>query len=83
MLDNSEYNLYSINKEISNLNDKYNKNIIIKSLLINIKDKKKLERIFKIYKPDYVFHAAAYKHVSILEENVFEAVENNFYEQKI
>ena len=40
MLDNSEYNLYSINKEISNLNDKYNKNIIIKSLLINIKDKK-------------------------------------------
>ena len=39
MLDNSEYNLYSINKEISNLNDKYNKNIIIKSF-INIKDKK-------------------------------------------
>ena len=82
MLDNSEYNLYSINKEISNLNDKYNKNIIINSLLISIKDKKKLERVFKIYKPDYVFHAAAYKHVSILEENVFEAVENNFYGTK-
>ena len=47
MLDNSDHNLYSINKEISNLNDKYNKNIIINSLLINIKDKKKLERVLK------------------------------------
>ena len=82
MLDNSEYNLYSINKEISNLNDAHNKDTIISSLLVNIKDKKKLERIFKIHKPDYVFHAAAYKHVSILEENIFEAVENNFYGTK-
>tara|TARA_B100001093_G_C26847111_1_gene1023367 strand:- start:1212 stop:2696 length:1485 start_codon:yes stop_codon:yes gene_type:complete len=82
MLDNSEYNLYSINREVSNLSDKNNKNIGINSLLVNIKDKKKLKRIFKIHKPDYVFHAAAYKHVSILEENIYEAVENNFYGTK-
>lgn len=53
------------------------------TIVSDIADKKIMERIFKKYKPDYVFHAAAYKHVPMMEDNPYEAVVNNVNGTKI
>ena len=53
------------------------KNLEIVPLLGNILDQKKLEKIFKTFKVDTVYHAAAYKHVPLVESNICEGVRNN------
>lgn len=47
------------------------------TIVADIADKNKMEQIFAQYKPEYVFHAAAYKHVPMMEDNPYEAVVNN------
>ncbi len=47
------------------------------TIVADIADKKMMERIFEEYRPEYVFHAAAYKHVPMMEDNPYEAVVNN------
>lgn len=47
------------------------------TIVADIADSKMMERIFKTYRPEYVFHAAAYKHVPMMEDNPYEAVVNN------
>ena len=49
----------------------------ISPVIADVTDAGRLERIFAHYRPDYVFHAAAYKHVPMMELNVMEAVRNN------
>ncbi len=53
------------------------------TIVSDIADTKIMERIFKKYKPDYVFHAAAYKHVPMMEDNPYEAIVNNVSGTKI
>ena len=43
----------------------------------NVQDLNRLEEVFKNFRPDYVFHAAAYKHVPLMEDNPVEAIKNN------
>ena len=73
LLELNEFALYKISEEIKNISP--NLNII--SLLINIQNSSRLEEIFKTFKVDTVYHAAAYKHVPLVEENVCESVKNN------
>ncbi len=47
------------------------------TIVADIADRRKMERIFSEHRPDYVFHAAAYKHVPMMEDNPYEAVVNN------
>ena len=47
------------------------------TIVADIADKRVMERIFEQYRPEYVFHAAAYKHVPMMEDNPYEAVVNN------
>ena len=79
LLDHSEFNLYKIQ---TMLEEKYiNKSdrIEVISILSSINDPDRLNNIFQNYKPDYVFHAAAYKHVPIVEENIVDSVKNNVF----
>ena len=69
MLDHSEYNLYAINEEI--------KNVPTATVMQSITDKDALERTFAKYQPDIVIHAAAYKHVPLVEANIYEGIYNN------
>lgn len=49
----------------------------------SITNQERMERIFEDFRPDYVFHAAAYKHVPLMEENPSESVQNNVYGTKV
>ena len=73
VLDQSEYNLYSIEKELQqSLPD-----LQLSCELGDVCDLAGLEYLFKTYQPDVVFHAAAYKHVPMLEDKIRVAVRNN------
>ena len=80
LVDHSEYALYSIKTELEDFFrvDKV-ESIEIFPIILNIRDKKKLDIIFKNFKINTLFHAAAYKHVPLLELNVVEGVENNVF----
>lgn len=73
IVDHSEYNLYQIDREINNDNN----DLVVKSLLVNVTDKAHLFQVFSKVKPDIVFHAAAYKHVPLLEKMPCEGFINN------
>ena len=77
LIDHSEFNLYSILEDLKNLFSDHNTDII--SILISIQNTNEMERVFSKYKPDIVFHAAAYKHVPLIEENIFEGIKNNIF----
>lgn len=73
----SEYALYSIDSELKKLKEINKKDTDIVPLLGNVQDQKHLERIMQIYKVDTIYHAAAYKHVPLVEYNILEAIKNN------
>ncbi len=75
LLELNEFALYKIYEELITVN----KNLKIISLLANAQDQLRLETIFETFKVDTVYHAAAYKHVPLVEENVCEGVKNNVF----
>ena len=58
-------------------------NIPAETVVTSICKEKRMEELFKRFHPDYVFHAAAYKHVPMMEDNPSEAVQNNIYGTKV
>lgn len=74
ILDHSELNLYAIDGELRPSTQDFSH---IVPLLLDIKDERSLENVFVKYRPEVVFHAAAYKHVHLVEANVSSAVLNN------
>jgi len=79
LLDNSETPVFFLRKEL--IDKKPMKNIEI--VLADISDNTKIEEIMKLYQPDVIYHAAAYKHVQLMEENVGAAIKNNVESTKI
>ena len=69
LLDHSEYNLYSIAEEI--------KSVKTSLVMQSVTALKLLDETFGTYKPDIVIHAAAYKHVPLVEANIYEGIYNN------
>jgi len=63
--------------------EKYHPHIKAETVVTSICNKSRMETLFKMYKPDYVFHAAAYKHVPMMEDNPCEAIQNNVEGTKI
>ena len=73
IFERSEFNLYKIIEELSSYKDKFK----MDGILGDVCDKIKIENVFNTHKPQLVFHAAAYKHVPMLEGQSREAVRNN------
>ena len=73
ILDIYENNAYDLQNELSYTLPNLDKEVIIAS----VRDKQRLNSIFSEYKPDVVFHAAAHKHVPLMEANPSEAIKNN------
>lgn len=73
LLDVSENDMYDIEMEMRSLDA----NIEIVPLVKDVRDKQAIEQIFEEYKPQVVFHAAAHKHVPLMELNPEEAIKNN------
>ena len=75
LLELNEFALYKIYEELKIANE----NLKIIPLLINVQDQTKVNEIFKTFKVDTVYHAAAYKHVPLVEENISESIKNNVF----
>lgn len=71
--DNAEASMFHLEQEISRTNPKAH----IKYVIGDVRDKYRLEEIFETFKPSVVFHAAAYKHVPMMESNPVEAIKTN------
>lgn len=75
LLDNYENGVYELQQEF-----KYNKiDVNLKCVIASIRDRKILERVFEENKPQIIFHAAAHKHVPLMEDNPEESIKNNVF----
>ncbi|MBT3917513.1 MAG: polysaccharide biosynthesis protein [Rhodospirillaceae bacterium] len=73
LVENSEFNLYSIDMELS----KRHSNLAREALIGDIRDRPRIDHIFAETKPELVFHAAALKHVPMVEANILEGLTTN------
>lgn len=73
LIDQAETPLHSLRLE---LRRKW-KEVKAETIVADIANRSRLEKIFRDFQPDYIFHAAAYKHVPMMEENVSEAIQTN------
>ena len=74
ILDSSEFSLYAIKEELNQT-----VTIDLYSVLADVKDEKRISDICRAFEVDTIYHAAAYKHVPLVEENPFEGVRNNIF----
>jgi FlaA1/EpsC-like NDP-sugar epimerase len=73
VLDQAESPLYFVDLEVRQSHP----GLSLIPIIADVTDAERLEQLFAIHRPDYVFHSAAYKHVPLMEANVVEAVRNN------
>lgn len=72
LIDIAESPLYNLIKDLE-----FQNNLNIKFLLLNITDQESLKHLFENYKPTMIFHAAAYKHVPLMEQHPYQAIKVN------
>ena len=76
IVDNYENNAYAIQQELIR---KYGKELKLSTIIASIREEVRMEEIFKEYRPEVVFHAAAHKHVPLMEKSPSEAIKNNIF----
>ncbi|MEF3168063.1 MAG: polysaccharide biosynthesis protein [Deltaproteobacteria bacterium] len=79
LVDNGEYNLYQIEKEMNTPE----RAVSITTFLGDVRDESRMRFIFGLTRPEIVFHAAAFKHVPLVEKNPIEGVKTNVFGTKI
>lgn len=77
LLESSEFALYSVHQELSEWAARENASFPIVPLLGSVRDATRVRAIFEAWRPDTVYHAAAYKHVPLVEHNAVEGIRNN------
>ena len=76
IVDNYENNAYAIQQELIR---KYEGKLNLSTIIASIREYKRMDEIFNEYKPEVVFHAAAHKHVPLMEKSPSEAIKNNIF----
>ena len=76
VLDSYENNAYEIQQELQRV---YGSRLDLSVEIASVRDAKHLDHIFETYRPEIVFHAAAHKHVPLMEHSGYEAVKNNVF----
>ena len=79
VFEQSEFNLYKIESELT----QQFPGLVIKSILGDVRDRQAVEKAVSRYKPDMIFHTAAYKHVPLLQDQLREAAMNNVIGTKV
>ena len=79
LIELNEYSLYAIEQELNQLNEYQKTDIPIVSILGSVQKQHRLQTIFSTFSVQTVYHAAAYKHVPMVEHNVVEGVRNNVF----
>lgn len=79
LIELNEFSLYSIEQELNAYCQTQKLNIAIVSILGSVQKQNRLSTIFKTFKVETIYHAAAYKHVPMVEHNVVEGVRNNVF----
>jgi FlaA1/EpsC-like NDP-sugar epimerase len=75
LLDHAEDNLFQIERELQD--ERHVQPSVLASVLADCKEEERMREVFAEHRPTVVFHAAAYKHVGLMESNPVEAVRNN------
>ena len=79
LLDHNEYGLYSIHQELQGLCATHALGVLLVPLLGSVANSPRLHEICRAYRPEIVYHAAAYKHVPMVESNPAEGIVNNVF----
>jgi FlaA1/EpsC-like NDP-sugar epimerase len=79
LIELNEFSLYTIEQELNQLKEKQGLKLEIISILGSVQKEHRLKTIFETFKVETVYHAAAYKHVPMVEHNVVEGVRNNVF----
>ena len=83
ILDQAESPIYDLQFEIRNTKEFEKYQNRIEFIIASVKDKFRMDKIFSLYKPDIIYHAAAYKHVPLMEDNPYEALMVNIFGTKV
>jgi FlaA1/EpsC-like NDP-sugar epimerase len=79
LFEQCEYSLYAIERELSHINRLEALEVNIHPLLGNVAHRRRCEAVMRSFEVETVYHAAAYKHVPLVEHNVIEGVQNNVF----
>lgn len=83
LVDQAESDLYDLQVELKERCAKTDNKTSVVYMVANVKDRFRMEQHFNTYRPHYVFHAAAYKHVPLMEDNPYEALMVNVFGTRI
>ena len=78
LLGHGENSIYMIEMEMRRMFP----DLCIRSIIADVQDRRRIEEVFSYYRPQVVFHAAAHKHVPLMEQNPAEAIKNNVFGTK-
>jgi FlaA1/EpsC-like NDP-sugar epimerase len=79
LVEMNEYALYAIHSELEEIKIKNGSSLEIIPLPASVQDENRMETIIRTWKPDTLYHAAAYKHLPLVEQNVCEGIKNNVF----
>ena len=83
LVDQAESAIYTLQYDLNDYFKNKERYKEVEFLVANVKDKIRMTNIMELYRPDIIFHAAAYKHVPLMEENPYEALMINVFGTKI